>query len=77
MTDEHKIMTWADLAEWLAALTPQQRAMRVVIFDNEAGAFTSEIMAFLASEDDAGELIYSYSEPPSEIAEDQPILQIY
>lgn len=75
MTDEHKTMTWASLVEWLAALTPEQRAMRVVIFDNESGAFTSEIRGFLASKDDAGQLIYD--EHPGEIAEGQPILQVW
>lgn len=75
MTDEYKTMTWADLAEWLAALTPEQRAMRATVFDNDVSVFTSQIMALLASNDDAGERVYG--QPPSKVVEGQPILKIW
>ena len=75
MTDEPKPMTWADLADWIAKLTPEQRAMRAIVFDNDVSVFTSQILAFLASNDDAGKRVYG--QPPSEVVERQPILKIW
>lgn len=73
MTD--KPMTWAELGAWIATLTPEQLAMRAIVFDNEAGVFTTASTPFLAAKEDVGQFIYS--ELPSEVAEGQPILQIY
>lgn len=75
MIDKPKTMTWADLAAWITTLTPEQMAMPAIVFDNEAGAFTSEVIAFLASKDDAGQLVYG--ESPGEVIEGQPILQVW
>lgn len=76
MTDKPEIMTWAELGDWISKLTPEQRSMRAVVFDNEAGAFTSASMTFLASKDgEAGQFVYG--QPPGEVAENQPILQVW